>query len=39
MGTYQPVEEVRALGLGPAEAEVLGGNAARLLGMTGERAG
>ena len=39
MGTYHPVEEVRALGLGPAEAEVLGGNAARLLGVTGDRAG
>jgi aminocarboxymuconate-semialdehyde decarboxylase len=39
MGTYHPVEEVRALGLGAAERQVLGGNAAQLLGMTGDRAG
>lgn len=31
MGTDQPVEEVRALGLGDAERLVLGGNAGRLL--------
>lgn len=35
MGTYHPVDEVRALGLGAAEADVLGGNAARLLGVAG----
>lgn len=35
MGTDDPVAEVRALGLGPAEELVLGGNAARLLASTG----
>lgn len=35
MGTYHPVEEVRALGLGAEEELVLGGNAARLLGPAG----
>jgi aminocarboxymuconate-semialdehyde decarboxylase len=35
MGTEHPVSEVRALGLGAAEELVLGGNAARLLGMPG----
>jgi aminocarboxymuconate-semialdehyde decarboxylase len=35
MGTDQPVSEVRALGLGAAEELVLGGNAARLLGIPG----
>jgi aminocarboxymuconate-semialdehyde decarboxylase len=34
MGTYHPVDDVRALGLGAAEREVLGGNAARLLGLS-----
>jgi aminocarboxymuconate-semialdehyde decarboxylase len=33
MGTDDPVGEVRALGLGEAEAQVLGGNAGRLLGI------
>jgi hypothetical protein len=34
MGTDDPVEEVRALRLGAGEEElVLGGNAARLIGM------
>jgi aminocarboxymuconate-semialdehyde decarboxylase len=33
MGTDHPVEEVRALRLGDAEQLVLGGNAARLMGM------
>jgi aminocarboxymuconate-semialdehyde decarboxylase len=33
MGTDDPVAEVRALGLGGAEDLVLGGNAARLLGL------
>jgi aminocarboxymuconate-semialdehyde decarboxylase len=33
MGTDRPADEVRALGLGPAEDLVLGGNAARLLGV------
>jgi aminocarboxymuconate-semialdehyde decarboxylase len=36
MGTDHPVEEVRALGLGEAEALVLGGNAGRLLGIPGD---
>jgi aminocarboxymuconate-semialdehyde decarboxylase len=35
MGTDHPVEEVRALGLGTGEELVLGGNAARLLGVPG----
>jgi aminocarboxymuconate-semialdehyde decarboxylase len=35
MGSDDPVGEVRALGLGPAEELVLGGNAARLLGTPG----
>jgi hypothetical protein len=35
MGTYQPVDEVRALGLGADEDLVLGGTAARLLGVAG----
>jgi aminocarboxymuconate-semialdehyde decarboxylase len=35
MGTDHPVDEVRALGLGAAEELVLGGNAARLLGIRG----
>ena len=35
MGTDHPVDEVRALGLGAAEELVLGGNAARLLGIPG----
>ncbi len=36
MGTYHPVDEVRALGLDGADTErVLGGNAARLLGLAG----
>jgi aminocarboxymuconate-semialdehyde decarboxylase len=35
MGTDHPVAEVRALGLGEAEALVLGGNAGRLLGIPG----
>jgi len=34
MGTDDPVGEVRALGLGDIEELVLGGNAARLLGMS-----
>src|SRR5581483_265196 len=34
MGTDDPVGEVRALALGEAEAQVLGGNAGRLLGLT-----
>ena len=33
MGTDDPVGEVRALGLGPGEQLILGGNAARLLGL------
>ena len=33
MGTDHPVDEVRALGLGAGEELVLGGNAARLLGL------
>jgi aminocarboxymuconate-semialdehyde decarboxylase len=33
MGTDHPVEEVRALRLGPDEELVLGGNAARLIGL------
>ena len=33
MGTDHPVDEVRALGLGAGEELVLGGNAARLLGI------
>ncbi|HXF56544.1 MAG TPA: amidohydrolase family protein [Actinomycetota bacterium] len=37
MGSERPVEEVRALGLDPAqEALVLGGNAARLFGLEGD---
>ena len=35
MGTDHPVEEVRALGLGAGADLVLGGNAARLLGIAG----
>jgi len=35
MGTDHPVDEVRALGLGAGEELVLGGNAARLLGIPG----
>jgi len=35
MGTDDPVGEVRALGLGPAEESVLGGTAAALLGTPG----
>ena len=35
MGTDRPVDEVRALGLGAGEDLVLGGNAARLLGIEG----
>ena len=35
MGTDRPVDEVRALGLGAGEDLVLGGNAARLLGIAG----
>ena len=35
MGTDHPVDEVRELGLGAVEELVLGGNAARLLGVTG----
>jgi aminocarboxymuconate-semialdehyde decarboxylase len=35
MGTEHPADEVRALGLGPAEELVLSGNAARLLGLAG----
>jgi aminocarboxymuconate-semialdehyde decarboxylase len=35
MGTDHPVDEVRALGLGDGEELVLGGNAARLLGISG----
>ncbi len=35
MGTDHPVDEVRALGLGDGEELVLGGNAARLLGIPG----
>ena len=35
MGTYHPVDEVRALGLGTDEELVLSGNAARLLGVAG----
>jgi aminocarboxymuconate-semialdehyde decarboxylase len=35
MGTDDPVGEVRALSLGPAESLLLGGNAARLLGAGG----
>jgi len=37
MGTDDPVGEVRALGLGPAEESVLGGTAAALLGTLGHR--
>jgi hypothetical protein len=33
MGSDHPVEEVRALRLGPAEDLILGGNAGRLLGL------
>ena len=36
MGTDHPVDEVRALGLGAGEELVLGGNAARLLGIPGD---
>jgi aminocarboxymuconate-semialdehyde decarboxylase len=36
MGTDQPVGEVRALGLGAGTELVLGGNAARLLGIPGD---
>ena len=36
MGTDHPVEEVRALGLGADEELVLGGTAARLLGIPGD---
>jgi len=35
MATDRPVDEVRALGLGAGEDLVLGGNAARLLGIAG----
>ena len=35
MGTDRPVAEVQALGLGAGEGLVLGGNAARLLGIAG----
>ena len=35
MGTDHPVDEVRALGLGADEELVLGGTAARLLGIPG----
>ena len=36
MGTDHPVDEVRALGLGAGEELVLGGNAARLLGLSSD---
>jgi hypothetical protein len=39
MGTDDPVGEVRALQLGPAEELVLGGNAGRLLGLAAAAAG
>jgi len=35
MGADHPVDEVRALGLGAGEDLVMGGNAARLLGVAG----
>jgi hypothetical protein len=36
MGTDDPVGEVRGLGLGPEAGLILGGNAARLLGLAGD---
>jgi aminocarboxymuconate-semialdehyde decarboxylase len=39
MGTDDPAGEVRALGLGPGEQLILGGNAARLLGLEAARPG